>query len=188
VVTFGGAYAVLAYMTQAVVTDYGWLSTAQMIDALGLAETTPGPLILVTEFTGILAGIAQGGWALGLLAGMMTIWVTFVPCFIWIFAGAPMIDWLDGYPRIRAGLAAITAAVVGVIANLSLWFAAHVMFDDVTTTDGVFKILAPTWSTFKASAAVLTVLAAALLIWQKVPLTITLGIMALAGIGVWALT
>lgn len=188
VVTFGGAYAVLAYMTQAVVTDYGWLSTAQMIDALGLAETTPGPLILVTEFTGILAGIAQGGWALGLLAGMMTIWVTFVPCFIWIFAGAPMIDRLDGYPRIRAGLAAITAAVVGVIANLSLWFAAHVMFDDVTTTDGVFKILAPTWSTFNASAAVLTVLAAALLIWRKVPLTITLGIMALAGIGVWALT
>lgn len=185
VVTFGGAYAVLAYMTQAVVTDYGWLSTAQMIDALGLAETTPGPLILVTEFTGILAGIAQGGWSLGVLAGLMTLWVTFVPCFIWIFAGAPMIDWLDGYPRIRAGLAAITAAVVGVIANLSLWFAAHVMFQQVAATNGPFAILSPTWSSFDVSAAALTALAAALLMWRKIPLTLTLAIMALAGIGLW---
>lgn len=188
VVTFGGAYAVLAYMTQAVVTDYGWLTTAQMIDALGLAETTPGPLILVTEFTGILAGIAQGGWPLGLLAGSMTLWVTFVPCFIWIFAGAPLIDWLDGYPRIRAGLAAITAAVVGVIANLSVWFAAHVMFDQVSTTDGIFVLLAPVWSSFNASAAALTGLAAILLIWRKLPLTLTLAIMAAAGIGLSTLT
>ncbi|MCW1950311.1 MAG: chromate efflux transporter, partial [Octadecabacter sp.] len=93
-VTFGGAYAVLAYMTQTVVTDYGWISTPEMIDAFGLAETTPGPLILVTQFVGQLAGTAQGGWVPGVLAGLMTLWVTFVPCFIWIFAGAPLIDWL----------------------------------------------------------------------------------------------
>jgi len=183
-VTFGGAYAVLAYMTQAVVTDHGWLTTAQMIDALGLAETTPGPLILVTEFVGLLAGIAQGGWTLGLLAGLMTLWVTFVPCFIWIFAGAPMINWLDGYPRIRAGLAAITAAVVGVIANLSVWFAAHVMFDQVGVTNGIFNILSPVWSSFNLSAALLTLLAAALLVWRKWPITWALGVMALAGIAI----
>jgi chromate transporter len=187
-VTFGGAYAVLAYMTQAVVTDYGWLTTPQMIDALGLAETTPGPLILVTEFVGLLAGMAQGGWTLGLLAGLMTVWVTFVPCFIWIFAGAPLIDWLDGYPRIRAGLAAITAAVVGVIANLSLWFAAHVMFDEVGVTSGPLTILAPLWSSFNIIAALLTLLAAALLLWRKWGMTRTLAVMAAAGVAMMPLT
>ena len=187
-VTFGGAYAVLAYMTQAVVTDHGWLTTPQMIDALGLAETTPGPLILVTEFVALLAGTTLGGWALGLMAGLMTLWVTFVPCFIWIFAGAPLIDWLDGYPRIRAGLAAITAAIVGVIANLSVWFAAHIMFDEVTASDGLFAFLVPTWSSFNASAAILTAIAAALLLRRKWPMIWTLGVMALAGIAIAPLT
>ena len=187
-VTFGGAYAVLAYMTQTVVTDHGWLTTSQMIDAFGLAETTPGPLILVTQFVGLLAGIAQGGWMVGLLAGLLTLWVTFVPCFIWIFAGAPMIDWLDGYPRIRAGLAAITAAVVGVIANLSLWFAAHVMFDDVGVSSGPLPLLTPVWSSFNLAAALLTLLAAALLLWRNWPLGWTLGVMALAGIAIAPLT
>ncbi len=134
VVTFGGAYAVLAYMTQAVVTDFGWLTTAQMIDALGLAETTPGPLILVTQFVGILAGIAQGGIGLGIMAGIVTLWMTFTPCFLWIFTGAPYIDALAYRPRLRGALAAVTAAVVGVILNLSLWFALHVIFADVTLT------------------------------------------------------
>ncbi len=188
VVTFGGAYAVLAYMTQAVVTEYGWLSTAQMIDALGLAETTPGPLILVTEFTAILAGIAKGGIWTGILSGIMALWVTFVPCFIWIFAGAPMIDWLDGYPRIRAGLAAITAAVVGVIANLSVWFAAHVIFDQVGTSSGIFAIVLPVWSSFNIAAAALTTLAATALIWRKWPLPLTLAVMAGAGIALSRLT
>jgi chromate transporter len=187
-VTFGGAYAVLAYMTQAVVTDYGWLTTPQMIDALGLAETTPGPLILVTEFVGLLAGTAQGGWTLGVLAGLMTVWVTFVPCFIWIFAGAPLIDWLDGYPRIRAGLAAITAAVVGVIANLSLWFAAHVMFDEVGVTSGPLTILAPLWSSFNITAALLTLLAATLLLWRQWGMARTLAVMATAGVAMMPLT
>ena len=111
VVTFGGAYAVLAYMTQEVVVTFGWLSTAQMMDALGLAETTPGPLILVTQFVGMIAGLAEGGIPMALVAGVLTLWVTFVPCFIWIFAGAPLIDWLEGRPRLRGALAAITAAI-----------------------------------------------------------------------------
>jgi chromate transporter len=131
VVTFGGAYAVLAYMAQEVVTERGWLSPLQMVDALGLAETTPGPLILVTQFVAMLAGAAQGGIPLALLAGAMTLWVTFVPCFLWIFAGAPYIDWLAGKPRLSAALSGITAAVVGVILNLSVWFALHVGFRSV---------------------------------------------------------
>ena len=181
VVTFGGAYAVLAYMTQAVVTDYGWLTTPQMIDALGLAETTPGPLILVTEFVGILAGLAQGGTQLGLLAMSMTLWVTFVPCFIWIFAGAPLMEWLDGYPRVRAALSMITAAVVGVIANLSVWFAAHVLFAQVTVTDGPLAVIRPVWSTFDTTAAALCILAGVLLIGRKWPLGWTLCALAAAG-------
>ena len=131
VVTFGGAYAVLAYMAQEVVTGRSWLTPLQMVDALGLAETTPGPLILVTQFVAMLAGAAQGGIPLALLAGAMTLWVTFVPCFLWIFAGAPYIDWLAGKPRLSATLSGITAAVVGVILNLSLWFALHVGFRSV---------------------------------------------------------
>ena len=128
VVTFGGAYAVLAYMTQTVALDFGWLSTAEMMDALGLAETTPGPLILVTEFVGLLAGYREGGIGLALLASLVTLWMTFVPCFLWIFAGAPYIDWLASRPRLAAALAGITAAVVGVIVNLTVWFALQLFF------------------------------------------------------------
>ncbi|WP_294607022.1 chromate efflux transporter [uncultured Roseovarius sp.] len=133
-VTFGGAYAVLAYMTETVVATKGWLSTAQMIDALGLAETTPGPLILVTEFVGLLAGFAQGGPGQAVLAGALTLWVTFTPCFLWIFTGAPYIERLLERPRLKGALAGISAAVVGVIANLSVWFALHVLFKRVQQT------------------------------------------------------
>lgn len=131
VVTFGGAYAVLAYMAQAVVDTNGWLTTQQMIDALGLAETTPGPLILVTQFVGALAGYLQGGIWLAVAAGMITLWVTFVPCFLWIFAGAPYVDDLLARPRLKRTLSSISAAVVGVILNLSVWFALHVLFETV---------------------------------------------------------
>ena len=132
VVTFGGAYAVLAYLGQQVVTDFGWLSAGEMMDGLGLAETTPGPLILVNEFVGFIAGFREGGIGLGLAAAVITLWVTFVPCFLWIFAGAPYIEWISDQPRLKSALSAITAAVVGVILNLSVWFALHVLFDSVS--------------------------------------------------------
>lgn len=126
VVTFGGAYAVLAYMAQTIVQDHGWITAPQMLDALGLAETTPGPLILVTAFVGTLAGLLHAGVPTAIAAWALTLWMTFVPCFVFIFAGAPLIDWLSGRPRLQAALGGVTAAVVGVIANLSLWFALHV--------------------------------------------------------------
>ena len=183
VVTFGGAYAVLAYMTQEVVTGYGWLDTTQMMDALGLAETTPGPLILVTQFVGMLAGLAEGGVALALVAGALTLWVTFVPCFIWIFAGAPLIGWLDGQPRLSAALAGITAAVVGVIANLSLWFALHVVFTEVAPVNtGPLQTIRPIWATIDPLALGLAALAALLLFWRGWPLLAVLAVTALAGL------
>lgn len=132
VVTFGGAYAVLAYMAQDVIGLHGWLTAGAMMDGLGLAETTPGPLILVTQFVGFLSAFGQGGLLIGLAGAAVTLWVTFTPCFLWIFAGAPYIEWIASQPRLRGALAAITAAVVGVILNLSIWFALHVFFAEVT--------------------------------------------------------
>ncbi|MFO1039507.1 MAG: chromate efflux transporter [Geminicoccaceae bacterium] len=133
VVTFGGAYAVLAYMTQAAVQTYGWLGAGEMLDGLGLAETTPGPLILVTSFVGFQAAFHQPGSLPPLLAGTLgatlTVWVTFVPCFLWIFMGAPFIERLRAAAGLNAALSAITAAVVGVIANLAVWFGLHVLFE-----------------------------------------------------------
>ncbi|PXW70518.1 chromate transporter [Loktanella sp. PT4BL] len=184
VVTFGGAYAVLAYMTQEVVVSFGWLSTAQMMDALGLAETTPGPLILVTQFVGMIAGMAEGGAAMALLAGILTLWVTFVPCFIWIFAGAPLIDWLDGRPRLRGALAAITAAVVGVIANLSLWFALHVVFSQVDTVFfGPLQFIWPALNTLQPLALGLAAITGLLLLWRHWPLPLVLLISAALSLG-----
>ena len=179
IVTFGGAYAVLAYMTQEVVVSYQWVSTPQMMDALGLAETTPGPLILVTQFVGMVAGLAQGGTGLALIAGALTLWVTFVPCFIWIFAGAPLIDWLDGRPRLRGALAAITAAVVGVIANLSLWFALHVFFGTVKgVSAGPITTIHPMISTIQPLTIGLALITGALLLWRHWPLPLVLLISA----------
>jgi chromate transporter len=132
IVTFGGAYAVLAYMAQDVVVQFGWLTAGEMVDALGLAETTPGPLILVTQFVGFLAGFKEGGLLLGLAAALVALWATFAPCFLWIFAGAPYIEWISSQPRLKGALKAITAAVVGVILNLSIWFALHVLFTTVS--------------------------------------------------------
>ena len=132
IVTFGGAYAVLAYMAQDVVVQFGWLTAGEMVDALGLAETTPGPLILVTQFVGFLAGFREGGIFLGLAAAMVALWVTFAPCFLWIFASAPYIEWISSQSRLKGALKAITAAVVGVILNLSIWFTLHVLFTTVS--------------------------------------------------------
>ena len=173
VVTFGGAYAVLAYMAQDVVNQFGWLSAGEMMDGLGLAETTPGPLILVTEFVGFLAAFREGGFALGLAGAIVTLWVTFAPCFLWIFAGAPYIDWIGSQPRLKGALAAITAAVVGVILNLSVWFALHVFFAAVTAErHGPFTLWTPDFSTLDWRVILLAALSAFLLfarhwsLWQ----------------------
>jgi chromate transporter len=178
VVTFGGAYAVLAYMSQTVVQDYAWVTSGQMIDALGLAETTPGPLILVTEFVAILAGAASGGIGLAIAAGLLALWVTFIPCFLWIFAAGPYIETLTSRPRLSAALSAVTAAVVGVILNLSIWFALHVLFDQVGKL-GVMPL--PVLSTINLVAALLTGTAAVLMLRFKLGLVPTMGLMALAG-------
>jgi chromate transporter len=131
-VTFGGAYAALSYVAQQAVERYAWITPGQMVDGLGLAETTPGPLILVVQFVGFLAAYQIAGVENPLLAGVvgavLTVWVTFVPCFLWIFLGAPYMETLRGNIPLASALAAITAAVVGVIANLALWFATHVLF------------------------------------------------------------
>ena len=115
-------------MAQDVVAQFGWLNAGEMVDALGLAETTPGPLILVTQFVGFLAGFNEGGLLLGSAAAIVALWVTFAPCFMWIFTGAPYIEWISSQPKLKSALKAITAAVVGVILNLSVWFALHVLF------------------------------------------------------------
>lgn len=136
VVTFGGAYAVLAYVAQQAVEHYAWLTPVQMLDGLGLAESTPGPLILVAQFVGFLAAAQAPGIEHPLLAGVLaaciTVWVTFVPCFLWIFLGAPHVERLRRNRALSGALAAITAAVVGVIVNLALWFALHALFAQVT--------------------------------------------------------
>ena len=135
VVTFGGAYAVLAWVAQAGVETYGWLQPGEMLDGLGMAETTPGPLIMVTQFVGFMAAFREPGLLAalpaGALGGALTTWVTFAPCFLWIFLGAPFVERLRENKALAAALAAITAAVVGVILNLALWFALHTIFGTV---------------------------------------------------------
>ncbi|SFS56224.1 chromate transporter [Sulfitobacter marinus] len=163
VVTFGGAYAVLAYMTQSVVQDYGWITTQQMIDALGLAETTPGPLILVTEFVALLAGFAQSGVTGAIVAGLLALWVTFTPCFLWIFLAGPYLEAISTQPRLGSALRAITAAVVGVIGNLSVWFGLHVLFGKVIPA-GILAMPLPVWSSFNLTAMILTGLAGILML------------------------
>ncbi len=181
VVTFGGAYAVLAWMAQAVVQDQHWLTTAQMMDGLGLAETTPGPLILVTEFVGYLAAYQKHGMAGGVFAALITLWMTFAPCFLWIFAGAPWIARLTAAPRLSAALTAITAAVVGVIANLSLWFAVHVFFATVGRLDaGLIHTTLPDLGTLNLIPTLLAVTAAWLLLRRHWSLPVVLALAALA--------
>ena len=161
VVTFGGAYAVLAYVAQAGVETYGWLAPEEMLDGLGLAETTPGPLIMVTQFVGFLGAYRDPGGMPPLLAatlgGLLTTWVTFVPCFLWIFVAAPFVERLRENRALSASLAAITAAVVGVILNLALWFALHYLFGEVSETRaGPLTLEVPRWATINIGAALLS--------------------------------
>ncbi|MBX9749510.1 MAG: chromate efflux transporter [Roseococcus sp.] len=175
VVTFGGAYAVLAYVAQEAVEHYRWLSAPEMLAGLGLAETTPGPLILVLQFVGFLAGWRDSG-ALAAVAGAgLTLWVTFLPCFAWIFLGAPYIEKLHDMPRLKGALAGVTAAVVGVIANLALWFGLRVIF---ARMEG---ILPDPWS-LQPAALLLSLLAGVCLFQFKLGVVKVLGITALAGL------
>jgi chromate transporter len=183
VVTFGGAYAVLAYMAQAAVENHGWLTAPEMIDGLGLAETTPGPLILVTEFVGYLAASRQMGSVWGGLAGAaVTLWMTFAPCFLWIFAGAPYIEHIGKLPRLSSALAAITAAVVGVILNLSVWFGIHVLFGKVDRIQGVFKPWLPNWQTLDIAALTISIIAAIALLRLHLGIPKTLALCAVLGV------
>lgn len=165
VVTFGGAYAVLAYMAQQAVEVFGWLSGAEMLDGLGLAETTPGPLIMVTQFVGFLGAYRQAVGMDPILAGVLgsilTVWVTFVPCFLWIFLGAPYIERLRDNRSISAALSGITAAVVGVILNLAFWFGLRVVFADVgAVAFGAMSLPVPDFDTLNVVALALTIGAA----------------------------
>jgi chromate transporter len=167
VVTFGGAYAVLAYMAQDVVEGYRWLEPGQMLDALGLAETTPGPLILVTEFVGALAAGFHGGgnaYLMAVLGALVALWATFAPCFLWIFAGAPYVERLNRAPRLSATLKGVTAAVVGVILNLTVWFALHVLFASVSERHaGPLRLLVPDPATVSVPTLLLAALAMVLM-------------------------
>jgi chromate transporter len=189
VVTFGGAYSVLAYMAQQAVETYGWLSAGEMLDGLGLAETTPGPLILVTEFVGFLAGFRHGGepkLAFGLLGAAITLWATFAPCFLWIFTGAPYVERLSTSPRLAGALAGVTAAVVGVILNLSLWFALHVLFGRVIATwHGPILLWTPELTSLNIEALSLSILAGALLFGLRLGIVRTLALTAAAALA-WA--
>lgn len=164
IVTFGGAYAVLSYMAQDVVTQYQWLTATEMMDGLGLAETIPGPLILVTEFVGFVAAEKENGFWSGVAGAAITLWATFVPCFLWIFSFAPYIEKITHQPHLKGALSAITAAVVGVMCNLSIWFALHVIFQTVILKHyGIVSVWSPELSTVNLYTIALIALNAVLL-------------------------
>jgi chromate transporter len=184
VVTFGGAYAVLAYVAQAAVENFRWLNATEMLDGLGLAETTPGPLIMVTQFVGFL-GAYRGNTGMspllaGTLGGLLTTWVTFVPCFVWIFLGAPFVERLRENAALASALGAITAAVVGVIGNLAIWFALHFLFARTVATSIGFDW--PDWTSFQPAAAALSALAFVMLFVTKRSVFETLGVCAAGGL------
>lgn len=187
VVSFGGAYAVLAYLAQDAVQHYGWLTAGEMVDALGFAETTPGPLILVTEFVGFLAAYRHSGGPpllMGTLGAVVVLWATFAPCFLWIFIGAPYIERINAEPRLRAALAAVTAAVVGVILNLTVWFALNVLFGESTTSwYGPFRLYVPSFASLDLAAFSLTLVAFVLLITLRRGIMTTLALCGTLGVG-----
>jgi chromate transporter len=188
VVTFGGAYALLAYLAQAAV-DMNWVTTREMIDGLGLAETTPGPTILVNQFVAFLAGMRDAGTLAPLvaatLAALMATWVTFAPSFLWIFAGAPFVEVLRREPRLAGALAGITAAVVGVVGFLGIWFALHVLFREVAEVHmGPFRLLSVALGSLDWRAAALSVVAfVVMFVWHRGVMT-TVGILAVLGVAV----
>jgi chromate transporter len=182
VVTFGGAYAVLAYVAQEAVEHYQWLTAADMLAGLGLAETTPGPLILVLQFVAFLAAYREGGALAGIAGSLLAVWVTFAPCFAWIFLGAPFVERLHAQPRLKGALAGVTAAVVGVIANLALWFALRVLFTRVEAVAvGPMRLDLPDPLSMIPDAVALSALAATCLFVLKLGVPRTLAVTAAAG-------
>lgn len=186
IVTFGGAYAVLAYIAQRAVETYGWLSAGEMLDGLALAETTPGPLIMVVQYVAFIGAFRHPGglspYMAGVLGSLLTTWVTFTPCFLWIFLGAPYIEALRGNRTIHAALSAITAAVVGVILNLSVWFAVHTIFHRVQMqTIGLMRVDVPVWSSIDLAALVLSASALVAMLRFKIGMGWTLFASALLG-------
>jgi chromate transporter len=186
-VTFGGAYAVLAWVSQKAVETYGWLTAGEMLDGLGMAETTPGPLIQVVQFVGFLGAFRHPGgldpWVSALLGSLVTTWVTYVPCFLWILLGAPYIEALRGKRALGTALAGITAAVVGVILNLAVWFSLHVLFGRVDELRWMgLRLLVPVWSTADWLAVVLAAGAFLALFRFKLGMMKTLAATAAAGL------
>jgi chromate transporter len=191
-VTFGGAYAVLAYVAQRAVETYGWLSPGEMLDGLALAETTPGPLIMVVQYVAFIAAFRHPGslspYAAGVLGSLLTTWVTFVPCFLWIFLGAPYIEALRSNRTLSAALSAITAAVVGVILNLSVWFAVHTVFHTVQRqTIGLMRVDVPQWRSVDLAALTLSACALIAMLRFKLGMGWTLFGCAVLGAGIWTL-
>ncbi len=172
VVTFGGAYSVLAYIAQKAVESYGWLNPGEMLDGLGMAETTPGPLIQVVQFVGFMGAFRYATDLSPLVAGVvgsvLVTWVTFVPCFLFIFAGAPFIEYLRGNANLTSALSGITAAVVGVVLNLGVWFSINTLFSETKTTDNnVIQFDIPVWQTLDLGAFSITIAAFLIYFWWK---------------------
>jgi chromate transporter len=192
VVTFGGAYAVLAYVAQQAVQHYHWLAPGEMLDGLGMAETTPGPLIIVTQFVGFLGAFRQATGLSPMIAGtlgaILTTWVTFTPCFLWIFLGAPFIEKMRGNKALAAALGAITAAVVGVVLNLAVWFALHTLFGQVIASRyGPLTLEVPSWTTLRLPALILTACALVAVFRFKAGPMIVIPGCAAAGLIWWAI-
>lgn len=187
VVTFGGAYAVLAYVAQQAVNVYGWLAPGEMVRGLALAETTPGPLIMVVQFVAFVGAYRAPGdlnpWVAAFIASLLVTWVTFVPCFLFILLGAPYVERLRGNRTLATALTGITAAVVGVIASLAVFFALHTLFADTArVTSGPLSFEVPLVSSIQWAALAITALGCALLFWRGWSVLRTLGVCALAGV------
>ena len=191
VVTFGGAYAVLAYIAQQAVENFGWLHPGEMLDGLGMAETTPGPLIMVVEFVGFMGAYRDPAplspLAAGIAGAVVTTWVTFAPCFLWIFTGAPYIEYLRGRRALASALAAITAAVVGVILNLTVWFAVHTLFARTVEVRGYGMALdLPVPASVRTPAVAIALLSFVMLFGLRWGMLRTIGVAAALG-AAWTL-
>jgi chromate transporter len=187
VVTFGGAYAVLAYVAQQAVQVYGWLAPGEMVRGLALAETTPGPLIMVVQFVAFLGAYRDPGsldpWVAAVLASLLVTWVTFVPSFLFVLLGAPYMERLRGNRSLSAALTGITAAVIGVIANLGVYFAIHTLFADTVSVDrAVVHLDLPDLGTLRPVALAIAVIAAVLIFRVKWSVLRTLGVCAVLGL------